>query len=97
MKAVQCNPHMMSCVGIVLMREGAKVIGKSIMATVCDIVLRNRMTKNEAEMILQIEAGTSHNDVQAVFTRMYDANSKENKGSAYLQSKILAAYSILNR
>ncbi|KHN68838.1 hypothetical protein CWI42_120570 [Ordospora colligata] len=88
---------MMESVRMVLMREGARVIGRSIMATVCDIMLRNRMTKNEAEMILQIEAGTSRNEVKAVFTRMYDANSKENKGSAYLQSKILAAYSVLNR
>ncbi|KAH9410597.1 hypothetical protein HK407_12g17280 [Ordospora pajunii] len=85
----------MESVGVVLVREGIRVIGRSILATACDIMFRGRMSKKEAEMILRIESGSNHSEVQEVFARMYNANSKENKGSAYLQSRILAAYSVL--
>lgn len=76
-----------------LFREGGRVLANALAKTVSDIVLRNRMSRMEAEKILMCPA--SGEELRSVFSRMHSANSSENRGSLYLQSRILAAYSVL--
>ncbi|ADM12557.1 uncharacterized protein Eint_110570 [Encephalitozoon intestinalis ATCC 50506] len=81
---------------VVLFEEGSKVLFKAITNTISDIMLRDRMSKTEAEMILDVTACANKNKMKDSFLRMHEANSKERGGSPYIQSKILAAYTVLS-
>lgn len=81
---------------MVLFSEGSKVLCKAMAKTISDIMLGDRMSKLEAEMILDISPNTSKDRIRDSFLRMYCANTKENGGSPYIQSKILGAYTVLS-
>ncbi|AFN84039.1 hypothetical protein EROM_110570 [Encephalitozoon romaleae SJ-2008] len=81
---------------MVLFNEGGKVLYKAVAKTISDIMVGDRMSKMEAEMILDISPSTSEDKVRESFLRMYYANAKENGGSPYIQSKILGAYTVLS-
>lgn len=80
---------------MVLFKEGGKALGNAFVRTLSDTFFGDRMSESEAEMILDISSNSDNEALQSVFFRMYQANSKDNDGSPYLQSKILAAYNLL--
>lgn len=79
-----------------LCKEGSKVLGKAVMKTISDMLFMDKMSPGEAEMILGISSDTGDERLRSVFLQMYQANSRENSGSPYLQSKILNAYTLLS-
>jgi DnaJ homolog subfamily C member 19 len=82
---------------LVLFREGGKTLGRAFVKTVLDIVFCDRMSVSEAQMILDVAGAPDMEKVRSTYERMYSANSRENKGSPYIQSKVLAAYKVLER
>ena len=83
-------------VAAVFLVEGARVLWRAAARTAGEIMAGGRMSRAEAEHILDVGHKAAEDRVQTAFLRMYSANSKENGGSSYVQSKILAAYSVLS-
>ncbi|AFM99332.1 hypothetical protein EHEL_110580 [Encephalitozoon hellem ATCC 50504] len=81
---------------VVFFKEGGKVLFKAMASTISEAMLRDRMSKAEAEMILDISPSVSRDRMKDTFFEMYCANAKENGGSPYIQSKILGAYTVLS-
>ncbi|CAD25980.1 hypothetical protein [Encephalitozoon cuniculi GB-M1] len=81
---------------MVLLGEGSKVLWKAAVKTASDIIFRDRMSRMEAEMVLDVTPSTDKDKVRDAFLRIYCSNSKENGGSPYIQSRALAAYTVLS-
>jgi DnaJ homolog subfamily C member 19 len=82
---------------LILFREGSRALGRAFLRTVSDMLFQSRMTATEARMILGVTCASRPGEVARAYERMYGANSRENKGSPYIQSKILLAYELLGK
>lgn len=78
-----------------IIKEGGRTLARALVRTISDVMFGSRMSRAEAKMILNVSS-ESEDEVRAVFLRMHKANSRENNGSPYLQSKVLNAYTLLS-
>lgn len=76
--------------------EGGRVLYRAVARTISEVMAGGRMSRAEAEQILDVAPRQGDSVARNSFLRMYTANARENGGSPYLQSKILAAYSVLS-
>jgi DnaJ family protein C protein 19 len=79
-----------------VMRNGGSTICKALKTTLSESFFRNgSMDLVEARQILNVTENTSLGETARVFKRLFEMNSIENKGSPYIQSKVLGAYEVL--
>lgn len=68
---------------------------KAFIETCRQSFLPNAMTDSEALKILNLSESFKKEELDLQFKKFYTANSKENKGSPYIQSKIKEAHEYL--
>ena len=78
-----------------LVFEGLHSLGKALGMTVSSLALPGRMRVQEARNILQVPENYSRGEIKDRYERLYRANSRENSGSKYIQSKVKNAYAVL--
>ncbi|EOB13062.1 hypothetical protein NBO_220g0005 [Nosema bombycis CQ1] len=81
----------------VIIREGVKILGKSLLKSLSVTLTQNYMTEDEAFRILDIEHNSSQDKIFKKYQKLYNDNSPQNKGSEYLQKMIYNAYKILSK
>lgn len=80
---------------LIILREGVKVLSTAFFKTIKETFKQNYMTVEEARKILNIDKDASQETIFKKYEKLYNRNSKENKGSEYLQMIISNAFKIL--
>lgn len=80
---------------LIILKEGIKVLSTAFFKTIRETFKQNYMTVEEARKILDIDKETSQETIFTKYEKLYKRNSKENKGSEYLQMIISNAFKIL--
>ena len=75
-----------------IISDSFSVLKNATLRTFEEVFFPERMTRPEALKILNLQECYSTEELEFNFKKFYSANSQENRGSPYIQSKIENAF-----